>query len=65
MAVTQTLTFRGTDGFAGIRHGQAYAVEVSKDDGGTGEVWVSMPYAPEKGPARFSAKQWAEWWGGS
>ena len=52
----QNLTFRGLDSFAGFRQGQTYEVKVTKDDDGTGEVWVSMPYAPGKGSAKFSAK---------
>ena len=32
------LVSHGLDGYAGFRHGQAYAVEVVREDDGTGEV---------------------------
>ncbi len=55
-------TFHGLDGFAGFRNGQTYEVEVTKEDDGSGEVQVSMPYALGAGSARFTAQQWREWW---
>lgn len=54
---TKTLTFCGLDGCAIFCHGQRYELEVAREDDGPGTVRVSLPHAPQHGPAKFSAQQ--------
>ena len=56
-------TFHGLDGFAGFRHGQAYELSYEREENDGRIVYlVQLPHRPDVGPARFSEKQWAEWW---
>ncbi|HEX8658068.1 MAG TPA: hypothetical protein VF690_11055 [Hymenobacter sp.] len=46
--------FRGMDGYAGFRHGQAYALTPDTWDDGSGTVTVELPYAPPAGRGRLT-----------